>query len=186
MALPSWRLRPRALAAALTLAAPAVSPSHAQQLEPIRYLLRIPAPETHYIEVEATYPTSHKPVVELMMAVWTPGSYLIREFARHVEEVRGRDSSGHALRLEKSRKNRWRVHTGGAGAIIVSYRVYAHEQQARTSWTTAACWFPSFSAVRPPTTLVWPPMTSSLRSTTSAWGGTDWMPPSHGIAPATR
>ena len=26
--------------------------------------------------------------VELMMAVWTPGSYLVREFARHVEGVR--------------------------------------------------------------------------------------------------
>jgi predicted metalloprotease with PDZ domain len=134
MALPSWRLRPRALAAALTSAALAVSPSHAHQLEPIRYVLRIPAPATHYIEVEATYPTAHKPVAELMMAAWTPGSYLIREFARHVEEVRGRDTSGHALRLEKSRKNRWRVHTGGAGAIIVSYRVYAHERQARTNW----------------------------------------------------
>ena len=124
------------LAAALavaTLAVLAGRPSQAQQLDPIRYSLRIPAPQTHYVEVEATYPTSHRPVVELMMAVWTPGSYLIREFSRHVEDVRGRDSSGHALRIEKSRKNRWRVDTGGAGASHVTYRVYAHEQRAATT-----------------------------------------------------
>jgi hypothetical protein len=88
------------------LAALAASPLPAQQLEPIRYTLRIPAPETHYLEVEATYPTSRKPAVDLMMAVWTPGSYLIREFERHAEHVRARDPSDHALRLEKSRKNR--------------------------------------------------------------------------------
>jgi predicted metalloprotease with PDZ domain len=82
-----------------------------QALEPIQYTLRLPAPATHYIDVEARLPTSRKPAVELMMAVWTPGSYLVREFARHVEEVRASDASGHALTLEKTRKNRWRVQT---------------------------------------------------------------------------
>jgi predicted metalloprotease with PDZ domain len=122
------------LAAALASTAVAGSRADAQQLEPIRYVLRIPAPETHYIEVQATYPTSRKPAIELMMPVWTPGSYLVREFARHVEEVRARDPAGHALRVGKSRKNRWRVETEGAGAVVLTYRVYAHERQARTNW----------------------------------------------------
>ena len=64
--------------------------AEAQQLDPIRYTLRFPAPQTHYVEVEATYPTSRRPVVELMMAVWTPGSYLVREYSRHVEDVSSR------------------------------------------------------------------------------------------------
>jgi len=122
------------LAAALASTAVAGSRADAQQLEPIRYVLRIPAPETHYIEVQATYPTSRKPAIELMMPVWTPGSYLVREFARHVEEVRARDPAGHALHVGKSRKNRWRVETDGAGAVVLTYRVYAHERQARTNW----------------------------------------------------
>jgi predicted metalloprotease with PDZ domain len=122
------------LVACLALTALTGRPLPAQQLEPIRYLLRIPAPQTHYIEVEATYPTSRKPTVDLMMAVWTPGSYLIREFERHVEGARARDSAAHELPLEKTRKNRWRVRTGGARTITVSYRIYAHEQQARTNW----------------------------------------------------
>jgi predicted metalloprotease with PDZ domain len=124
----------RSLTAALAVTALAGSPAHAQQPEAIRYVLRIPSPETHYIEVQATYPTSRQRAIELMMPVWTPGSYLVREFARHVEEVRARDPAGRALQVDKSRKNRWRVQTGGAGAVVLTYRVYAHERQARTNW----------------------------------------------------
>ena len=46
----------------------------AQGNDPIRYTLRFPAPHTHYVEVEATYPTGAQPQIELFMAVWTmPG-----------------------------------------------------------------------------------------------------------------
>ena len=55
--------------------------------EPITYTLRFPAPETHYVEVEASVPAG-QPAIELMMAVWTPGSYLVREYERHVEQRR--------------------------------------------------------------------------------------------------
>src|SRR4051794_34486474 len=77
----------RVLSTTLALIAFLAAPTRAQQAEPIRYIVRIPAPATHYLEVEATYPTTGKAEVELMMAVWTPGSYLVREFARHVEQV---------------------------------------------------------------------------------------------------
>ena len=46
---------------------------------PIRYSLSFPDAQNHYVEIEATYPTDGRPSVELMMAVWTPGSYLVRE-----------------------------------------------------------------------------------------------------------
>ena len=59
----------------------------AQALDPIRYTLRFPAPHTHYVEVEAAIPTSGRAEVEVYMATWTPGSYLIREYERNVEAV---------------------------------------------------------------------------------------------------
>jgi predicted metalloprotease with PDZ domain len=121
----------------------------AQSLEPIQYVLRLPAPATHYIDVEARVPTSRKPVVDLMMAVWTPGSYLVREFARHVEELRVRDDSGRTLTVEKTRKNRWRVQTDGAGWIVLTYRVYANEHQARTNWVE-----PSFALINGASTFI--------------------------------
>jgi len=105
--------------------------------EPIRYTLSFPAPHTNYFEVSAVVPTDRRPEVELMMAVWTPGSYQIREYARHVETVTATGQGGRALPIEKSDKNRWRITTGGAPAVTVKYRVYAREMSVRTNWVEA-------------------------------------------------
>jgi predicted metalloprotease with PDZ domain len=102
--------------------------------EPLRYTLSFPAPQTHYVEVTAVVPSSGRPDVELMMAVWTPGSYLVREYARHVEAVTASDSDGRRLDVVKSDKNRWRVSTAGARVVTVRYRVYAREMSVRTNW----------------------------------------------------
>lgn len=101
---------------------------------PLLYTLRFPAPHTHYVEVEVKVPTDSAPVVELAMAVWTPGSYLIREYARHVESVTAQGPDGTPLRLDKSRKNRWQIQTDGAATITVHYRVYGREMSVRTNW----------------------------------------------------
>ena len=71
-----------------------------------------------------------------MMAVWTPGSYLVREYQRNVERVTA-SAAGRALSIEKSEKNRWRIVTGGAPTVTVSYGVYAHELSVRTNWVEA-------------------------------------------------
>jgi len=63
------------------------------------------------------------------MAVWTPGSYLVREYARHVEGL----SASAPARATKIRKNAWRIETGGAPRVEVRYRVYANELTVRTS-----------------------------------------------------
>ena len=101
-------------AAAVALLVGAAAAGDAQPLEPIRYLVRFPAPQTHYLEVEATVPAGGQASVDLMMAVWTPGSYLVREYARHVEGVAARDARGLPLAVKKIDKNRWRVAAGGA------------------------------------------------------------------------
>jgi len=115
-----------------------VSPASAQtargaRADPIRYIVSFPAPETHYIEVAATVPTGGRPDIELMMAVWTPGSYLIREYQRNVERITAM-ASGRSLPIEKSAKNRWRVATHGAPTVTVSYGVFAHELSVRANW----------------------------------------------------
>src|SRR5262245_10670066 len=95
----------------------------AQTLEPIRYTVSFPAPHTHYLEVEASYPTDGRPAIELMMAVWTPGSYLIREYERHVEALTAATPARAPLTVDKTRKNRWRIATNGAATVWVRYRV---------------------------------------------------------------
>ena len=66
------------------------------------------------------------------MAVWTP--YVIREYAKNLEGVSARASDGRTLPVEKSRKNRWRVATGGADPVVVSYRVYCHVMGVQDNW----------------------------------------------------
>ena len=105
--------------------------------EPIRYTLSFPAPQTHYVEVEATVPTRGRPQIELEMAVWTPGSYLVREFSRHVEDVSGKRRAARIGRVEKTAKNRWRVQTGSAPSVTVRYRVYGREMSVRTNFIEA-------------------------------------------------
>ena len=105
--------------------------------EPIRYTLSFPAPHTHYVEVTAVVPAAGRPAVDLMMAVWTPGSYMVREYSRNVEAVTAARPDGRAMPVEKTDKNRWRVATGGAAAATVRYRLYAREMSVRTNWVEA-------------------------------------------------
>ena len=104
-----------------------------QALDPIRYTLRFPAPHTHYVEVEAAVPTGGRPQVEVYMATWTPGSYLIREYERQVEAVTA-TAGGRAVAVDKSTKNRWRVTTGGAASVTLRYKVYSREMTVRNNW----------------------------------------------------
>ena len=102
--------------------------------EPISYTLRFPTPQTHYVEVEALVPTGGAATVELMMAVWTPGSYLVREYARNVEAV-----AAATLRGASRSASRRRARTAGgshprARRIAVRYRVYAREMSVRTNF----------------------------------------------------
>ena len=124
-----------ALACVCTIVTAGVSPD-AQALEPIRYTLRFPAPHTHYVEIEAAIPTAGRPQVEVYMATWTPGSYLIREYERHVEAVSA-NAGGRAVNVEKSTKNRWRIATGGAPTVTLRYKVYSREMTVRNNWVEA-------------------------------------------------
>lgn len=114
-------------------------PLHAlAQQEPVRYTLSFPRPANHYIEVEAAYPAAGRSEIDLTMPVWTPGSYLVREYSRNVENVTAAGSDGRPLALIKTAKNRWRVQTGGAAAVRVRYRVYSREMGVRTNWVEDA------------------------------------------------
>src|SRR5258708_5005896 len=104
----------------------------------ISYMVRVPRPESHGIEVEASSPTDGQAEIELMMAVWTPGSYLVREFARHVEEIAAAGEDGAALPIAKTAKNRWRVPSRGARRVTVRYRLYAHELSVRTNFVDSS------------------------------------------------
>ena len=114
----------------------AAATSDAQPRDPIRYTVRFPAPHTNYLEVEAIVPADGRASIDMFMAVWTPGSYLIREYARNVEAVAA-TAAGRSLAVEKTSKNRWRIAAAGAREITLTYRVFSHEMTVRTNWVEA-------------------------------------------------
>jgi predicted metalloprotease with PDZ domain len=105
-----------------------------QTHDPIRYTLRFPAPQSHYVEVEAEVPTAGEASVDLMMAVWTPGSYLVRDYAGQVEDVHATTADGESLGIAKTHKNRWRVDASGQSTFRLTYRVYCRQMTVRTNW----------------------------------------------------
>lgn len=121
-----------AIVVALTLL-----PTLMNAAEPIRHTIRFPNPETNYAEVEAIVQTDGQPVIELMMAVWTPGSYLVRDYSGKVESEHAEAADGTPLTVSKSRKNRWEIQTGGAAEVRFSYRLYCREMSVRSNWVEA-------------------------------------------------
>jgi predicted metalloprotease with PDZ domain len=114
----------------------------------VRYAVTFPAPHTHYAAIEAVFPTKGEAQIEVFLPVWTPGSYLVREYARHVEGIRARSGTGEPLAVVKSAKNRWRFETRGASEVHVSYSLYCREMSVRTNWVESSFAFlngaPSF------------------------------------------
>src|SRR5688572_11671026 len=94
----------------------------------VRYRLSFPRLDQHLVEVEARF-GGVTGEVTLCMAAWTPGSYLIREYARHVQDLEV--EAGGAV--EKVAKDRWRVTPRSAGELVVRYRVYAFDLTVRTN-----------------------------------------------------
>ena len=103
----------------------------------INYTLSFPEPQTHYVQVQMEISAINGDFVDLKMPVWTPGSYLVREFARHVEAFDAKSGNTN-LTFEKTNKNTWRINTKGLKSISVNYKVYAFELTVRTSFVDAA------------------------------------------------
>lgn len=96
----------------------------------------MPKPHTHLLEVELRLRGALPAQTDLIMPVWTPGSYLVREFERHVQDFDAKDASMRSLRWTKTNKNTWRVETAGARELVVTYSVYANELTVRTNEVT--------------------------------------------------
>jgi len=125
-------------AAALFLALPLLAA--AQAPVDISFTVAMSKPHTHLFDIEiAIKHTAAGPQEErLVMPVWTPGSYMIREFERNVQDFAAKDAAGQPLKWEKTNKNTWRVVTNGAREWHATYRVYANELSVRTSELNSA------------------------------------------------
>ncbi len=111
--------------------------STAQPARPrIEYAVSTAKLANHRLEVSASFPADVFPgdQRELALAVWTPGSYKIRDYSRFLGELRVLNSGA---RVRKSAKNRWLIEGVSPDETIrVEYSVYGHELTVRTNYFT--------------------------------------------------
>jgi predicted metalloprotease with PDZ domain len=100
----------------------------------ISYSLKMPRPQNHYFQVEMQVEQVKQKSATVKLPVWAPGSYLVREFSRHLNQVKAYSLQGALLPITKKTKNAWEIDLKGQTAFIVKYEVYAFELSVRTSF----------------------------------------------------
>ncbi|MEM3852444.1 MAG: hypothetical protein QXP70_05530 [Methanomassiliicoccales archaeon] len=68
---------------------------------------------------------------EISFPAWTPGSYVIRDFAGEIFDLEVTDNSGRKRPFEKIDKSTWLLH---AERPVVKYKVHAHIHSVRNSF----------------------------------------------------
>lgn len=113
----------------------------------IQYTLSFSRPQNNYCDVEILAAANSEDSILFSMPVWTPGSYLIREYGRHVERVKALNEAGKELEVFKTNKNTWQVNCKGANEVKLTYSVYCNELTVRTNQVNIDHAFISSSSV---------------------------------------
>ena len=110
----------------------ALTTSTKQAAPTISYQVAMPNPESHLFEVTLHLQGYSLSSINLKMPVWTPGSYLVREYAKHLQDFSA-FSQDKALIWHKISKNHWQIDTDGFSEVTVNYRIFANELTVRTN-----------------------------------------------------
>ncbi len=105
---------------------PAIAPS-------LHYTVTLPEPTNHLFEVCFEIEGWVADVLALKFPVWTPGSYLVREYVRHLQGFTALDGQGQPLPWHKVSKNHWQVEAQGTSKITIQYKIFANELTVRTN-----------------------------------------------------
>lgn len=100
----------------------------------VRYQISPKHPAAHLFEVHCTFIAPHPNGQIVSLPSWTPGSYLLREFARNIVSLRA-ETEGHAVEVIKLDKARWRCAPLGDphAPLTIIYVVYAWDLSVRTA-----------------------------------------------------
>ena len=97
----------------------------------IRFSVSVPEPNDHLLHIRMDLrDVADRDEIDLCMPVWTPGSYKVREYSRHVRDVRA-EANGAPRSVDKRDKATWRVDCRGADRVSVEYVIYAHRLNVR-------------------------------------------------------
>lgn len=90
-------------------------------------------PNGHYAWVQMDIKGQTAPATTIKMAVWTPGSYLVREYSKNVDYYFAKAGDAD-MPVEKTAKNTWRIKNGKNQNFSFRYRVYCNELTVRNAY----------------------------------------------------
>ncbi len=98
----------------------------------IRYSISVHDAAAHLYAVHIDIPTQLNTKTDLEFAAWIPGSYLVREFARHIVGPIQAKDDGRQVNLIQTGKNAWHANTQGR-LLSITYLVYAWDFSVRAA-----------------------------------------------------
>jgi len=135
--LPVVSLLRAVIASVALIVAPGGHAQTAGTLEPIQYTLRVIDADKHLAGVAARIPTDGHAAVTLMMPVWTPGYYVVEDYAARVRDLAATAPDGTVLTVSKPSSNRWDVVTDGAPFVNLAYTLVAQGRSVTSNWVDA-------------------------------------------------
>ena len=104
---------------------------------PVQGVIRPLSLSMHEVEVTLILPAeSVKDGAVLALPAWTPGSYLIRDYARFLDRLTVTDAQGRPWPAPKLDKQRWGL-APAPGPLTVTYRLFCNELTVRTNHVDA-------------------------------------------------
>jgi predicted metalloprotease with PDZ domain len=98
----------------------------------IEFRIEAAEPQRHRFQVTMTIPRPHSRQ-RLTLPAWIPGSYLIREFARHLTPLQA-SQGGEPCVVEQMDKATWAVTTDGQRPLTIRYEVHAFDTSVRAAF----------------------------------------------------
>ena len=98
----------------------------------ITYEVRIADLHAHLFQVSLTI---QRPAAcqQLSLPVWIPGSYLVREFSKNLQQLQARQGNK-VLAITQLDKCSWQVQCSEGKPLVLNYLIYAFDSSVRTAW----------------------------------------------------
>ncbi len=102
----------------------------------LHYQVEVASLHAHLFRVTLTL-AAPSALQTVSLPVWIPGSYLVREFAKNLQQLQARQA-GQKCVLQQQDKCTWQISCAEGVPLTLSYEVYALDNSVRTAWLDSA------------------------------------------------
>ena len=99
----------------------------------IKFLLNLYDSKKHLVELTCSFKVSSKKKISFSLPKWSPGSYLIRDYARHIVKLEA-TLNNEKVFLKQKNSNNWEIDIKNNGLINIKYLIYCFDKSVRANY----------------------------------------------------